>query len=199
MRILAFSDLHRDKCATLAIMAEAGAADVMVGAGDFATRGAGLADCIEILKRSPAPVVLTPGNHETHDDILRLCADCPHIHVLHGSGATIGGLRFFGLGYEIPSGNPERWNRALPEEAAAGGFDSAGPFDILVTHTPPFGCADIQRDGTREGSRSILAALEMHKPRFHFCGHIHHSWGAEGVVGETFVKNLGPTINWFDA
>jgi len=64
----------------------------------------------------------------------------------------------------------------------------ADAFDILVTHTPPFGCANVQRDGSHEGSIAIADALLARAPRLHLCGHTHFSWGVEGVVGETFVK-----------
>lgn len=198
MRILAFSDLHRDRRAARSIVDASGRADILVGAGDFANCGVGLADCIEILALSRAPVVLVPGNHEPYGELVDLCADIPHIFVLHGGGVTLGGVRFFGLGGEIPSRNDAAWNQALPEETAAEILSRADAFDILVTHTPPFGCADLQRDGSHEGSKAIADALHMRLPLLHLCGHVHFSWGAEGIVGSTLVRNLGPAPNWFD-
>lgn len=198
MNILAFSDLHRDKKATRAIVDASAQADILIGAGDFANCGVGLADCIEILKTSAAPVILVPGNHESHDELVASCAGAPDITVLHGTAISVRGVRFFGLGYEIPSRNEADWNQTLTEQAAGKLFGVAAPFDILVTHTPPYGCADLQRNGEREGSEAIADALHAHNPKLHLCGHIHYSWGAEGYVGETYVKNLGPTLNWFE-
>ncbi len=198
MKILAFSDLHRDRRATRRIVEASVDADILVGAGDFANCGVGLADCIDILKQSHAPVILVPGNHESHSELADLCAESSHLFVLHGESLTLGGVTFFGLGGEIPSRNDAAWNQTLPEKIAAEVLASVDAFDILLTHTPPFGCADLQRDGSHEGSKAIAEALIARVPKLHLCGHIHFSWGADGIVGETFVKNLGPTVNWFD-
>lgn len=198
MKILAFSDLHRDKRATELIVEASADADVLVGAGDFATQCEGLADCIDILKRVKVPVVLVPGNHERHGDLVELCADNPNLHVLHGESLIIDDVTFFGLGGEIPSRNAASWNQTLPEDIARKHFERAGKFDILVTHTPPYGCADVQRDGAHEGSDAVASALCEIRPQLHLCGHIHYSWGEAGMVGETYVRNLGPTVNWFE-
>lgn len=198
MKILAFSDLHRDRRATRRIVDASVDADVLVGAGDFANCGIGLADCIEILMQSRAPVILVPGNHEPHGGLVDLCADSSHLFVLHGESLTLSGVSFFGLGGEIPSRNDAAWNQTLPEKTAAEILLRAAAFDVLVTHTPPFGCADLQRDGSHEGSKAIAGVLSTRGPKLHLCGHIHFSWGVEGIVGETFVKNLGPKVNWFD-
>lgn len=197
MKILAFSDLHRDKRATERIVDASAHADVLVGAGDFANYCEGLSDCIDILHRSKAPVVLVPGNHERHDDLADLCGRFTNMHVLHGDELTLNGVSFFGLGAEIPSRNDATWNQTLSEDAARKILLGAAPFDILITHTPPLGCGDVQRDGTHEGSQAIADALLERRPKLHLCGHIHYSWGASGVVGDTYVRNLGPTVNWF--
>lgn len=198
MKILAFSDLHRDKHATEDIVDASAEADILVGAGDFANRCEGLADCIDILRRSKAPVVLVPGNHERHDELASMCSDSATLHVLHAESLTLDGVSFFGLGAEVPSRNNAVWNQTISEETAKKILDEAAPFDVLVTHTPPFGCGDVQRDGTHEGSEAIAETLLQRRPALHLCGHIHYSWGASGLVGDTYVRNLGPTINWFE-
>ena len=69
---------------------------------------------------------------------------------------------------------------------------------ILITHTPPFGIADLQRDGGHEGSMAIANAAQSLAPPLLVCGHIHNAWGMSGNIGKTLVHNLGPTINWFE-
>ncbi|MDB5579143.1 MAG: hypothetical protein JWR80_4319, partial [Bradyrhizobium sp.] len=61
MRILAFSDLHRDAAQAEVIVNESRDADVVVGAGDFASRGLGHEDTLDILRRMTVPFVLVPG------------------------------------------------------------------------------------------------------------------------------------------
>jgi Icc-related predicted phosphoesterase len=198
MRILAFSDLHRDAAAAREIVDASRDADVVVGAGDFATRGVGLCDTMDLLRAVTVPMVLVAGNHDDLDELRDACRINDTLHVLHGDGVTIAGISFFGLGFEIPAGmRDEPWNRRLGEEEAARLLLACPPGAVLVTHSPPFGSADIQRNGAHEGSRAIRDAVVSTKPRLHLCGHIHHAWGTSGIIGECGVHNLGPTVNRF--
>src|SRR6056297_101219 len=70
--------------------------------------------------------------------------------------------------------------------------------DILITHSPPKGVADVTSQGISVGSTAIRAAIETLQPHLALCGHIHDSWGQTGRIGETRVVNLGPTPNWFE-
>ena len=84
MRILAFSDLHRDRAAAERVVAASPQADVVVGAGDFATMGQGLDDCLVVLQQIRAPLVIVAGNHEALDPLRSACGSIPTAHVLHG-------------------------------------------------------------------------------------------------------------------
>jgi Icc-related predicted phosphoesterase len=198
MKILAFSDLHRNRDAAQLIVDASRAADVVVGAGDFATHGIGLRDTIDLLRTVIVPMVLVAGNHDDLDELRQACCVNNATHVLHGEAVIIGGIPFFGLGFEIPAGRrTDPWNRQLDEEESAELIRGCPPSAVLVTHSPPFGCADVQRDGAHEGSRAVRDAVLATKPRLHLCGHIHHAWGTHGIVGECRVHNLGPSVNWF--
>lgn len=198
MRILAFSDLHRDQAAARSIIEASGRADVLIGCGDFATRGEGAVETLRILRESVVPVVLVHGNHDDPDEIARFCSDWSEGHYLHGSSVTLSGVPFFGLGGEIPSRNEHPWNAAETEETASVLLADLPAGAVLVTHTPPHGTADIQRDGTHEGSEAIRSAIIAREPHLCLCGHIHNAWGMSGAINETRVFNLGPTINWFE-
>ena len=50
MKILVFSDLHRDKVAARSLVERSGEADILIGAGDFAVMRHGVDDVIRILK-----------------------------------------------------------------------------------------------------------------------------------------------------
>jgi uncharacterized protein len=196
MRILAFSDLHRDKDVAHAIVQASRAADVVVGAGDFATKGVGLADTIDILRDLAIPTVLVAGNHDNPAALQDACRGHGAIRVLHGDGVVLGGIPFFGLGLEIPASRNEPWNQRLDEAEAARLLKDCPPGAVLVTHSPPFGVADVQTTGAHEGSRAIREAVEIAGPRLHLCGHIHHAWGMSGAIGRCAVHNLGPSLNW---
>jgi uncharacterized protein len=198
MKLLAFSDLHRDTAAAEAIVAASANADVVIGAGDFATMGQGLDDTISILRRITVPVVLVAGNHDSLDDLRAACAGWNNVHALHGQSVTIAGINIFGLGFEISTVDRGAWNSHMSESDAATHLAHCPANCILVTHAPPFGVADLQRNGEREGSLAIRATIEHATPSLNLCGHIHHAWGTSGVIGHTPVHNLGPKPNWFD-
>jgi Icc-related predicted phosphoesterase len=197
MRILAFSDLHRDRDAARAIVDASREADVVVGAGDFATKGIGLRDTTDLLRAVAVPTVLVAGNHDDLGELRDACRGRADIHVLHGEAAIIGAIPFFGLGFEIPAGRDEPWNQRLDERDAAKLLIACPQGAVLVTHSPPLGSADVQRNGAHEGSRAIRDAVISTNVRLHLCGHIHHAWGTSGKIVECPVHNLGPTVNWF--
>lgn len=198
MRILAFSDLHRDVEAARAIVRSSAAADVVVGAGDFATRGEGAAEPLTILETCVVPVVVVHGNHDDPEDLAVACAAWPSAHYLHGDAVTLSGLTFFGVGGEIPSRGGEPWNVSETEAAAARLLERCPTGAILVTHSPPLGTADVQSDGTHEGSAAIRDTIRWRRPALHLCGHIHAAWGTTDRIGDTRVHNLGPGLTWFE-
>lgn len=198
MKILAFSDLHRDQAAAEEILRNADKADVLVGAGDFATEGKGVLDTLSILQRVTCPIVLVAGNHDCLDDLKNICSDWENGHLLHGTALQIKDVTFFGLGLETPKRSDAIWNAALSEKAAQHLLKNCPVRSVLITHTPPLGYGDLQENGRHEGSQVILNCIEDKQPVLNLCGHIHNAWGMSAKVGNCPIHNLGPTINWFD-
>lgn len=197
MRILAFSDLHRDAAMAEAVVSECRDADVVVGAGDFATRGLGLQDTLAILRRMTVPFVLVPGNHDDLVELQSACADWPLAHVLHGQSVLLNGVPFFGIGLGSGVVNPEPWNKVLDEGEARQMLTRCPEHAVLISHSPPYGIADQQRDGRHDGSVALRDAVRLRQPRITICGHIHNGWGQNGNIGPTPVHNIGPMPKWF--
>ncbi len=198
MRILAFSDLHNDQLAASQIVAASQTADVVVGAGDFGVKGASGAEVLEILKQMSVPTIIVAGNHDNLVELRNFCADWEHGHFLHGTSVTILGQSFYGLGCEIPRRSDFVWNQTLTEEEAEKLLEQCPDQAVLVTHTPPFGYCDLQRDGGHEGSRAILGTIQTKHIKLNCTGHIHNSWGVVEKIGNCTVHNLGPTVNWYE-
>ncbi len=199
MKIVAFSDIHCDVEMTEKIVEACADADVLVGAGDFAVHGNGLRDTIDVLKTVNVPTVLVSGNHDYAIELESLCAEWDLGHFLHGTAVEIDNVSFFGLGAEIPDRTFADWSDGMSEHSASQLLSRCPEDAILVTHTPPYGCsADLQMDGTHEGSRAIRAVVERKQPQLCLCGHIHFSWGASETIGKTIVHNLGPKVNVFE-
>ncbi len=191
MRILAFSDLHCDLTGAERLVAASADADLVIGAGDFASVHSGLTETIDALSAISTPTLLVPGNNEREDDLREAAAAWQAATVLHGEATQVAGVTFFGLGAGIPI-TPWDWSFDLDEQEAAVMLEDLPTGGVLIVHSPPFGHVDTSSDGHHLGSRAILAAIEASEPDLAVCGHIHESWGGESQVGPTRILNLGP-------
>ena len=198
MRILAFSDIHRDLDQAARLVEMSADADVVIGAGDFASVHDGLDETIGALAGIETPAVLVPGNNETEDALREAATAWPAATVLHGDGTEIGGVEFFGLGAGVPI-TPWDWSFDLSDDDAAERLADCPDGGVLVVHSPPQGHADASSAGDHLGSVAILDAIESKQPRLAVCGHIHESWGERSRIGETEVVNLGPSGTWLEA
>lgn len=197
MKLLAFSDLHRDLGQAAELVEMSAEADVVIGAGDFASMHEGLAETVDALATIETPTVLVPGNNETESALREAAAGWSAATVLHGGGATIGGAEFYGLGAGIPV-TPWEWSFDLDDAAAAEMLAACPEAAILVLHSPPQGHCDANGSGDHFGSAALLATIEEKRPLLAVCGHIHESWGCESRIGDTPVHNLGPGGRWIE-
>jgi uncharacterized protein len=191
VKLLAFSDLHRNVDRARELVERSSEADVVIAAGDFASVHEGLAETIDALRPIEVPTVLVPGNNETEDALRAACDGWDAATVLHGEGAELEGAQFFGLGAGVPV-TPWDWSFDLDEAQAADRLAGCPEGAILVVHSPPKGHCDQSGAGDHLGSESILETIEAKHPPLAVCGHIHESWGTESEVGPTRIYNLGP-------
>ncbi|MEX0972963.1 MAG: metallophosphoesterase family protein [Solirubrobacterales bacterium] len=198
MKLLAFSDLHRDLGQAAALVEMSAEADVVIGAGDFASVHEGLDEAIGALAAIEAPTVLVPGNNETEEALREASASWSAATVLHGGGTTIEGVEFYGLGAGVPV-TPWDWSFDLDDEAARERLEACPEGAVLVLHSPPQGHCDANGGGDHFGSAALLEAIEAKQPRLAVCGHIHESWGCQSRIGATPVHNLGPAGTWLEA
>jgi Icc-related predicted phosphoesterase len=192
VKVLAFSDLHRDLAQAGSLVERSSEADAVIGAGDFASIHEGLDQTIDALKSISVPTLLVPGNNETEDALRAATEDWEAATVLHGAGTEIDGMQFYGLGAGVPI-TPWDWSFDLDEDQAAERLGDCPEGAVLVVHSPPKGHCDQSSAGDHLGSEAILNAIEAKQPKLAVCGHIHESWGAESEIGPTKVINLGPS------
>jgi Icc-related predicted phosphoesterase len=188
VRLLAFSDVHRDTRQAARLAEMAAGADAVVAAGDFASVHRGLEELIDMLVVIETPTVLVPGNNETDAALRDACRGWKAATVLHGDGAEIDGVSFFGLGGGVPT-TPWPWSFDLTEEEAAERLAACPEGGVLVVHSPPKGHVDGDRS---LGSEAILRTIERRRPQLAVCGHIHEAAGQESAVGATRIVNAGP-------
>ncbi len=194
MKILAFSDLHLDQNAAAALLDAATEADLVIGAGDFAQRREGLEAYMALFEPIADKAVFVAGNNESVDE-LRAASSAV---ILHGEAGWVEGLQIFGLGYGVPVTPFGAWSCDLSEAEAAEMLLAAEGADLVISHSPPKGVVDRTSTGLSIGSTALYATIEKVQPKLVFCGHVHDSWGTEGLIGASRVVNLGPTVNWFE-
>lgn len=193
-RVLAFSDLHMSRDHAAAIVAAADRADLVIGAGDFCNLRQGLDEAMDWLAPIADKAVYVAGNAESIEE-LRAATKAL---VLHGEAAERAGLSLFGLGYAVPVTPFGDWSCDLSEAEASVLLAGLGRCDILISHSPPHGVADVSSRGVSLGSVAIREAIDRAQPRLCLCGHIHDSWRVRGGIGSTEVINLGPAPVWID-
>lgn len=196
MKILAFSDLHLARTRAADLVEASQGADLVIGAGDFCNMRQGLDEAMGLLAGITKPLVMIPGNAESIEELRAAAPE--EAHVLHGEAIEVDGLHLFGLGGGVPVTPFGPWSWDLTEAAATGLLATCAKADILITHSPPKGVADVTSDGVSVGSTAIRDAIARIQPELALCGHIHDSWGRDGRIGSTRVVNLGPTPNWFE-
>ena len=195
MKILAFSDVHCDMGAVAALVAAAGDADLVIGAGDFAQLHQGLEPTMAALEPIAAKAVYVPGNNETHEAL----AGATSARVLHGGITDIDGIRIAGIGCAIPPLPPTPWNSYdMTEIEAQDVLGRMGSADVLITHSPPKGVVDIHASLGSLGSLALLDWITDHQPELVLCGHVHDCWGQEGAIDMSRICNLGPGGTWFE-
>jgi uncharacterized protein len=197
MRLLAFSDLHRDLGRAASLVERSDEADVVIGAGDFASVHEGLDEMIGALAAIEKPSVLVPGNNETADALRETASAWPAATVLHGEGAEVAGRTFFGLGAGIPI-TPWDWSFDLSDEEATAALEDCPEGAVLVLHSPPLGHCDQSSAGDHLGSPALTTAIERIRPPLAVCGHIHESWGERSRIGVSEIANLGPDGAFFE-
>lgn len=192
MRLLLFSDLHCDIRAAQRLVELGRNADVAIGAGDLAQVRRRISVCLDILRDMPCPTVVVPGNNESLDELRDACRGWQNVNVLHGNGVTISGVDFFGLGGGVPVTPFGSWSFDFSEEQATELLKDFPEGGVLVSHSPPKGCLDVDGSGTSRGSTAVRELIQSKKPALVVCGHIHACGGRTETLYGTTVVNAGP-------
>jgi Icc-related predicted phosphoesterase len=197
MRLLLFSDLHRNLDAVRNLVLMSQDVDVVVGAGDFGTMRRGADEVIQALASIERPAVLVPGNSESHEELAAACKAWPAANVLHGGGIEINGVDFWGVGGAIPETPFGAWSYDFTEDQGRRLLADCPQAAVVVSHSPPKGTVDVSSAGKHLGSVAVRETIDRCQPRLVVCGHIHDSGGQSDMVGDTAVINAGPNgIVW---
>jgi Icc-related predicted phosphoesterase len=189
MRILVFSDIHRDAAALSRLMDIE--ADFYVAAGDLCTFGRGLDALGPILARRAEKMWVLPGNHEHTSQVDEFCQHFG-FQTLHRKSFEVNGVHVAGLGHS----NPTPFH--TPGEDSEGTIASnLEPFAglkplVLICHCPPLDTPlDEAAPGQHFGSRAVREFIDAYQPQWFLCGHIHEAAGRDTMLGKTRGINVG--------
>jgi uncharacterized protein len=197
MKLLLFSDLHADRRAAEDIVQRAAQADVVIGAGDFGNMRRDVQRCIDMLRQIQAPTILVAGNAESAEELREAYRIWSSATVLHGTGTTVDGVNFYGIGGGIPITPFGSWSWDFTEEQAASLLADCPDNAVLISHSPPKGAVDCDSRARSLGSTALRDAILRVQPRLAVCGHIHASGGQMEMLGSTPVVNAGPNgVEW---
>ena len=134
--------------------------------------------------------ILTGGNHDQFaasepETFRQLLGD--QIEFLQDSGTTIGDLSVWGAPWQP---NLEGWAFGLAAGAPMRQHWDLMPndIDILITHTPPKGTLDHNRNGQSLGCAELTQKISEVQPQLHAFGHVHASYGHVERNGTTYIN-----------
>ena len=192
LKILAAGDIHGDtsQAKKLAEQAEEESVDLVVLSGDLTYAETSTEGIIGPFVKKGKKVILIPGNHETvaTADFL---AELYGATNLHGYSIKYKDVGLFGCG----GANIGLFQLSEDEifELIKKGYDRIkdAKKKILVTHVHPSGSLMEKFTNIFPGSDGVKKAIDIFKPDFLLCSHVHEAEGIEELVGKTKVINVG--------
>ena len=191
-----FARLRRERPAELPAFARAlwGSVGDAAAVVEEAVRG----QYARLFAAMTAPTYATPGNVDTPDLWPEYAG--PHVRILDGEVAEIGGLRFgFVGGGLLPPGVTTRRPGVFrpylrTEDDFAAGIARLGEVDVICTHIPPDVpelSYDVVARRFESGSPSLLDLITKQQPRWAVFGHVHQPLAPRMRMAYTECANVG--------
>ena len=167
IRLLHISDTH-NRHNELSSLPDA---DVIIHCGDFTEQGSEeeVLDFLNWFIELPYQhKIFVTGNHDLCLWDAEGIEELPeNVHFLQDKSVVIDGVKFFGLAYNHPE-------ELIPNDT-----------DVVITHEPPVMILD-ESSGIHWGNAPLKNRIMEIKPRYHFFGHAHESYGIQKLEGIVF-------------
>ena len=167
IRLLHISDTH-NRHNELSNLPDA---DVIIHSGDISHNGTEdeVLDFLNWFIELPYQhKIFVTGNHDLCLWDAEGIEDLPdNVHFLQDKSVVIDGVKFFGLAYNHSE-------ELIPHDT-----------DVVITHEPPVMILD-ESSGIHWGNAPLKTRIMEIKPRYHFFGHAHESYGIQKLEGIVF-------------
>ncbi len=187
MRFLVLADIHGHERFLRAVLKAEPEWDAAVIVGDLTQHGGpgDAASVTGIVTAAGRRVLAVPGNMDK-PEVLGFFERAGVS--LHGAGALVAGIGFFGVGASNPTpfGTPFEITEEEIGRLALHGFEAVrgAAVKVFVSHTPPHRTGlDRTGLGVHAGSTAVREFLKAHPVDLCLCGHIHEAAGEETVEG----------------
>jgi Icc-related predicted phosphoesterase len=192
MKILAAGDIHGDTklVEELAKRAEKEKVDLIVLCGDLTYAETSTKNLIGPFVKRKLKVVLVPGNHETFAtaDFLAELYDVTNLHGYFIKYKDVGLFGCGGANIGLSQLSESEIFNTLKK-----GFEGIKDLKkkIMVTHVHPSESVMEKFTNIFPGSKGVKKAIDIFKPDFLLCSHVHEAEGLEEKLGHTKVINVG--------
>lgn len=196
LKILAAGDIHGDTTATeqLAEKATREGVDLVLLTGDLTFAEQSTTGIIGPFVKKGLRVLLIPGNHETvatADFLAEVYG--PNAKNIHGYAVVYKGIGIVGCGGA--NIGPHMLTEQEIFDTLEQGIKKLKAIGVdkivMVTHVHPSKTKMEKFTTMFPGSEAVRKALDLFKPDFLLCSHVHEAEGLEEVVGNTMVINVG--------
>ncbi len=191
MKILAFVDVHGNKLFLNEIIerAKKEKPHVIICAGDISNWGQNLSSILSKINKIGILTLIIHGNHESKEEIKKLCPSFKSITYLHKSSYKINEYIFFGYGGGGFSLVDKEFEKTVKKFETIIKKESKV---ILITHAPPYNTTLDRLDHMGHlGSKSIRKFIEETQPVLSISGHLHENAGSTDKIKKTKIINPG--------
>jgi len=192
MKLFAFTDIYGNKEIIKKIKTEIKKEnpDILICAGDLSNFGEHFENLLLMFKPLKLPLLIIPGNHETADQLRKICKKTEFAISLHRGLLKINNYIFLGYGeggFNKEDKDFETLSKKFKKEIKK---DSK---TILITHAPPYKTRldYLETTNSHHGNNSIRKFIEKAQPNLVICGHLHENKHKIDKIKKTIILNPG--------
>ncbi|MBX7226852.1 MAG: metallophosphoesterase [Chitinophagales bacterium] len=169
-------------------------ADILIHCGDVSNFGKEhqVLDFLNWFAKQPHTYkIFIAGNHDfffEQDNEKYIQKNIPdNIIYLNDSGCEIESIKIYGSPI-TPEFYDWAFNRKRGKDIKKHWDKIPSDTDILITHGPPFGILDANKNQQKTGCEDLLNTVQKIKPKYHLFGHIHEAYGIQQTKETSFLN-----------